>query len=149
MAINYKLDLGNLGPIATLLQNKINESFETAQRIQNGFVTEFSNRVIDRTPVDTGRCKRNNQIGINDVAAQSLNEYDREGTSTKLRNAQAISKAELGDTLTIFNNLTYAPNLEHGSSTQAPEGFYRTTLAEAEEILAEVAAREIASPGVK
>jgi len=141
MGIQYKVDLAGLGPIATKLAQEINRTLDKAEAIRKDFISEMSDRIVDSTPVDTGRCKANNQIAVNAIPQRSLYEFDKEGTSTKKRNRADIAKSMPDDTVYLYNQVTYSENLEHGTSTQAPHGFYGVNIADAKSVLAEVIAK--------
>lgn len=95
--------------------------------------------ILLRSPVDTGRFRASNRIGINEVDASV--EPPREGSSNagsitgeEFQKASALlSKLNWGDTIHITNNLIYARPLEGGSSAQngnAVDGIYGATFAE-------------------
>lgn len=94
-------------------------------------------RVILRTPVKTGRARGGwlCTIGTPAIPTEGLaavNDTDRSG-----RNAVAGAEEGVGmwDPLTgkaviLTNNVPYIGRLEHGSSTQAPNGMVAVTVAE-------------------
>jgi len=93
---------------------------------------EVSTNIIQRSPVKSGRFRGNWYASINDVSSE---------TSETRNGEQAISDALLkaqkasGAIFTLSNNLPYGLKLEYGSSKQAPSGFLRISVAEAETAL--------------
>jgi len=87
-------------------------------------------RIVDRSPVDTGRFRANNQISINSLPQDAVMETDASGNATIRQGNQEINSFNLGDTVFLFNNLEYALPLEYGHSGQAPQGIYRISFEE-------------------
>jgi len=104
--------------------------------------------IVSISPVDTGRFRANNQIGIDSMDMSNLSESGLssifpEKTSRQFPTprgmkrthytpiaSMALEKAKLagykvGSTIYIYNNLKYAVPLEYGHSKQAPRGVYR------------------------
>lgn len=90
-------------------------------------------RIVERTPVDTGRAKANWQMSTTTTASEL---YDKDGYSFNEINEIVSAEIsdftfELGDDqVFIYNNLEYIPYLEDGSSTQAPAGMVEISLVE-------------------
>jgi len=83
-------------------------------------------KVIQRTPVDTGRLRGNWQTQVNTAPSDEL---DRKGAGPALRELQSVAlRAKLGDSIYLVNNLPYAKPIEEGRSDQAPQGMVRVTL---------------------
>jgi len=53
-----------------------------------------------------------------------------------------VSKAKLGDSVYLVNNLPYAQKIEGGSSKQAPVGMVKVTVAEYQKIINEIINKE-------
>lgn len=87
-------------------------------------------RIVQRTPVDTGRAKANNQIALNDLPMQSVMSFDRTGAGTISEGERNLASFDLGDTIFIYNNLVYIIRLEYGHSNQAPSGMFRLSVEE-------------------
>jgi len=99
---------------------------------------EAFSRIVQKTPVDTGRARGNWQITIG-VPAENIREdfssaLDALGTA---QNDAAIERAlgALGDlkafqVVYISNNVAYITFLEEGSSKQAPRGMVAETFEE-------------------
>lgn len=92
--------------------------------------TECANRIIDRCPVDTGRARYHNQLGINTGEFDITDAVDPSGSTAKSNAAAQAQGLTLGDVAVIGNPLPYAELLEMGSSQQAPTGFYGITAVE-------------------
>lgn len=98
---------------------------------------EVHNKIIDRTPVDTGRARGswNMKVGEGpDTSALA----DGSGVSAAEAGALARStqrtlmgyRDPLKQTIWVSNDVSYIEGLEHGSSKQAPLGMMALTLAE-------------------
>ncbi len=107
-------------------------------------------RIIQRTPVDTGRARGNWQVGINHRPQSVLTRNDKRGDQTKRKGARQISRAKATDRISIVNSLSYIDVLEKGrhstpkgkrGSLQAPQGMVRVTVAEFKRLF-EAAVRE-------
>lgn len=88
---------------------------------------DLFNRIIDKTPVDTGRARASWNI--------SVNEADRtvppEGqVSYPKPQAPLGMQVQPGDSIVISNNLPYIVKLEEGHSKQAPHGMVALSIAE-------------------
>jgi hypothetical protein len=94
------------------------------------FCSEMAERVILRTPVDTGFCRSQWQPSINGFVMG-------DAATVTLAAAQMIA----GDTFAMTNNTDYVRRLEYGWSQQAPNGMVRMTLAEAPSIAQQVLAK--------
>lgn len=98
-------------------------------------------RLIEKSPVDTGRFRANWQYSVNAKASGTIN-----GEWTSQRRAPPpetpnIAAGAFGKVHVITNNLAYAQRLENGYSKQAPLGMVGLTLAEFNSIVS-TAARE-------
>lgn len=87
-------------------------------------------RITRRTPVRTGRLRRNNLVAVG-----ATPEITRVGVDPTGATAQAEGEAVIGrvgpfQRVAIFNNVEYARYVEDGSSTQAPAGMYGVTFEE-------------------
>jgi len=113
--------------------------------IQKKLVLEALRRLILRTPVDTGRARGNWQVTIANPAEGQV-EGDWPKSSGKGKKENPGIRPDDGRTITkgmavltglpdyqvvwISNNVDYIEFLEHGSSTQAPEGMLAITIEE-------------------
>lgn len=99
---------------------------EAATKIFRGTSLSLFGKIVKRTPVDTGRLRGNWFSSIN-VKPSGSHNAGYEGT---------VNKVKLGDSVYFTNNLPYANVIENGSSSQAPNGMVRVTIAEFEHIVA-------------
>lgn len=91
---------------------------------------DVGSRVVQRSPVDTGRFRANWQYGVGQANATVTAQTDQSGTATIARIATAAASARLGDVIYLSNSLPYALRLEAGYSKQAPAGVVGLTVAE-------------------
>lgn len=110
---------------------------------------DMFSRVIQKSPVDTGRFKSNWQVAIGSAPTGTLG-----GTSTGLSSKLAevtitgvtdnggsvIDGLRAGEIIYLVNNLAYARALEYGYSKQAPNGMVRLTLLEYSSVVGVAAA---------
>lgn len=87
------------------------------------FCSELAERVVARTPRDTGFAASQWQPSINGSLIGDANTVTLAATQVKA-----------GDTFALTNNVAYIRQLEYGHSQQAPNGMVRVTLAEAPQI---------------
>lgn len=103
-----------------------------AKEVHGRVVTEVYKNIVERTPVLTGRARRNWNVSFNapnpetteDVAGVSQTgepwtAQERERVQNVVRNIQF---AKVGSVMYISNHLPYIYFLEHGSSMKAPDG---------------------------
>lgn len=95
-------------------------------------LVELNNRVIQKSPVDTGRFRANWAVGngfVNNATSQAV---DATGGGTIVKNALEINSIKInGQIIYITNSLPYAQRLEYeGWSKQAPAGMVRVSIAE-------------------
>jgi len=84
-------------------------------------VIDLFRRIVERTPIDTGRARANWSIGPDPNAAVDYKDLSDV--------ADYEYKLDTG-TIWIFNNLVYIVPLEEGHSDQAPQGMVAISLAE-------------------
>lgn len=101
-----------------------------AVRIFRGTALSIFGRVIIRTPVLSGRARGNWQTQLNRAPNSVLDVKDKNGAAAITQAGKAVSRAKLGDTLFLINNLPYIEPLENGSSEQAPTGMVKVSIAE-------------------
>lgn len=99
---------------------------------------EMFERVILRSPVDTGRFRGNWQVGIGNIPAGTLRLDDKSGRATISKAQAAALRLEPGQTITLVNNLPYGPRLENGWSKQAPAGMVALTVQDFQQIARQV-----------
>ena len=99
---------------------------------------EMFERVILRSPVDTGRFRGNWQVGIGNVPAGTLDLNDKSGRATISKAQAAALSLEPGQSITLINNLPYSIRLENGWSQQAPAGMVGLAIQDFQEIARQV-----------
>lgn len=107
------------------------------KKVMKALAFEVHERIIDRTPVDTGRARASWNLSINEPDLTVAPEPKKKSRKAALESAQA-ARASLPDfdpftdTIWITNAVSYILRLEHGSSKQAPVGMVVVTVAEVE-----------------
>lgn len=104
---------------------------------------ELFNRVILKTPVDTGRARGNWQVQIGNVPSGTLELNDASGSATISKASAAAANLRSGDVIYLVNNLPYIRRLEEGYSGQAPSGMVALTVQEFQAIADQVGAELI------
>ncbi len=95
------------------------------ERMIDRTITRFQVKARDRTPIESGFAKsRWQRTNTGKVRPPSV----EKGSSPPA--AVHDQGVKLGQTITVFNDAVYIEELEHGSSTQAPQGMLRVTAAE-------------------
>lgn len=111
-------------------------------------VQEFGDRVISKTPVDTGFARNSWYSGINGSpeTQPSPPTKGQTGVPGSASGAPGLDPADMirapGNVWNLRNGAAYIGRLERGHSAQAPSGFVRVTIAQFPEIVAE-AARQV------
>lgn len=98
-------------------------------------------RLIAKSPVDTGRFRRNWQYSVNARATGQINGNWTSENRAGPPNTPNVSGAGIGKVIWITNNVPYANRLETGYSKQAPLGIVGLTAMEFNSIVSQ-AARE-------
>ena len=114
-------------------------------------------RLVPRSPVDQGRFMASWLIAYDDWPGGVAVDFgpsvkdggDRESNTgaayhEAMKQVSKISNYRLGQTIFIANNISYGPDLEAGSSTQAPHGMVRITAEEFPQIC-QIAVRKLNS----
>ena len=102
------------------------------EKVVCGTLLSMSNKIIKKSPVDTGRFRNNWMATIGQPSKAMTDKVDPNGTKAQADAANLALKFEMGQTFYLTNNLPYSHRLEYGYSQQAPGGMVRTTLAEYE-----------------
>lgn len=137
---------------AKQVENIKKKTLARLNSVQRAVFLDVSKRIIESTPVDTGRARANWQGGVDEFKAgdvQPIASGDADSGSRGSANAslaiessvKALSEHKPGQTLVLGNNLEYIVPLEEGSSTQAPNGMVAQAAA-AFKGMVEVAARK-------
>lgn len=103
-------------------------------------VLEVLTRVVQKTPVDTGRARGNWQTTINTLPTGETGETDTSsyvggGSATINKGLAALAHLKPYQVVWISNNVPYILALERGHSKQAPKGMIALSLREIREIL--------------
>lgn len=86
-------------------------------------VREAGQRLIDRSPIDTGRFKSNWNFSL-----ETPDIHTTEATDIRTVNGiEDLPKRAASFISYITNSLPYGPSLERGTSKQAPNGMVRLT----------------------
>lgn len=109
-----------------------------AKQVVRAATLEVYTRVIQKSPVDTGRFRGNWQV---DQRGFDWDKQDKTGSVTIQTVTADVMKSEVGGVTSLINNLPYAERLEYGYSGQAPEGMVRITAKEFEEAVNAAAAK--------
>lgn len=100
-------------------------------------VEEAGRRLIERSPIDTGRFKSNWYYGLE---TRDTRTSEQTGVRT-LNNLEEMPSKPAGFIHYISNSLPYGPALERGSSKQAPQGMVGLTIVEWPQVVAEALRR--------
>ena len=110
-----------------------------------GVVLELGTRIVQRSPVDTGKFRGNWQLTVGGPDIRTNEPFDKQalGSSPSAgtfdRWKGEIGAATIGSTFYITNSLPYARRLEYeGWSQQAPAGMVRITVVEYGKIIESV-----------
>ena len=93
---------------------------------------ELLKKLINKSPVDTGRFRGAWVVGRNTADRSEPDTADPSGTSTEMKGINDINSIREGDIVYLSNNLDYALMLEYGWSKQAPAGMVAISLNEIE-----------------
>lgn len=85
---------------------------------------QLLNEIVQRSPVDTGRFRANNQVSIESPEYSVTDTTDKSGGATLQQGSAVIAQGKPFSVIYIQNNLPYAEALEDGHSQQAPAGIY-------------------------
>lgn len=87
-------------------------------------------RVVQKSPVDTGRFRGNWNVAVGTADASAAKSPDPSGGSTLSAGSAQITGSTGLQPIFVTNSLPYASELERGTSTQAPRGVVAVTAAE-------------------
>jgi len=110
------------------------EAPEAIAQATQKIAVEGLRRVVQKTPVDTGRARGNWQVGIGSAPEDPIERADRGGQQAIASGTAEIAGARPFAPIIIASNLPYIHKLEDGSSQQAPAGMVGLTVAELESI---------------
>ena len=122
-----------------------NDSSRNLNDVVRGVVLEIGTRIVQRSPVDTGKFRGNWQIAAGGPDIRTNEPFDKQplgsapSATTFNRWQGEVNAATIGSTFHITNSLPYAVRLEYeGWSQQAPAGMVRVTMLEYEQIIRKV-----------
>lgn len=96
---------------------------------------EALRRIVQKTPVDTGRARGNWDLTIGlPSGSADMDRKDPGGGDTIRRGSAALSNLKAFALIYITNNLPYINYLENGSSKQAPVGMVEVTVQELQQL---------------
>lgn len=107
--------------------------------LQKQIVLEALRRLIEKTPVDTGRARGNWQVTIGRPAGGSLDQTDADGQETITAGLAVLAGLKDEQIVWTSNNVDYIEDLEHGHSRQAPHGMLAVTVQELRALFREAA----------
>jgi len=88
-------------------------------------------KLVEKTPVDTGRARGNWQVTLNQPAeGYDESEIDKNGGNTFTKGSMVIDDAPEYPIIWITNNVPYIQRLEEGHSGQASTGMMQNTINE-------------------
>lgn len=124
---------GNAEDFSKSLMNMADYATKSMEAIIRKACIDLYSRIVERTPVDTGRAKANWQISTTDYGTE-WNEKD----GFIFNEIKSLIEGEIDDftfdihdgVVIIYNNLEYISELENGTSQQAPYGMVSLSLAE-------------------
>lgn len=113
------------------------QAFAACQKI----AMECWKRVIEKSPVDTGRFRANWSCSIGSPYSGTTESFDKSGGATEAKAIMVTAGWNLKQAISLVNNVQYSVPLEYGHSQQAPSGMVRVTVAEMQNGGAEAAIR--------
>jgi hypothetical protein len=132
--------MANVATLGIDIDRIINKAKENGAAVARKIALELQAKVIEKSPVDTGRLRANWNVSLN---LMDTAEYgsDISGSTSILRGVGELFSFKVGDSIYITNNLPYVAKLEFGLygdgektsggySKQAPQGFVRITYKE-------------------
>lgn len=131
MAGNFALDISRF----------INRTNSNVDLVTKKIVLDVMRSVVRKSPVDTGRFKGNWQYGTGEMPTGTTDIHDAGGQGTISHIAGQVPAQAAGKLHYIVNNLPYSIRLEHGHSSQAPQGMVGLTITEYQGIVRRAAAR--------
>jgi hypothetical protein len=103
----------------------IHRARDGAQQRTRAVAVALLSRVIDRSPVDTGRFRASWNIVSGEDADLSVAKEGKNDGSGVMAKSVAL---QLTNAYVVSNNLPYGPALEAGYSKQAPQGVVRLSI---------------------
>lgn len=91
---------------------------------------EIAERVIDRTPVESGEARGGWRASIGGYVPVKTEHLDPTGADAMAAIRATLANVRAGDVFYVVNHEDHAIALEHGLSTQAPAGMVSVTAKE-------------------
>lgn len=116
------------------LRASINEALGNAETIVKDASQILLSKIVEKTPVDTGRLQKNWNLSLNSV---NMTTYDVSVEDPVSRAKKELDKFDLKTKqIWISNNLDYAYDIEFKgkSRVKAPQGMMRVSLIEFDQI---------------
>jgi len=121
-----------MGAFADQIAKFAAQTKEQADGVVRETVQEIGQRLIERSPIDTGRFKSNWNYGL-----ETPDRFTSEKTAIRTVNGiEDLPKGAGGFVHYLTNSLPYGPALERGHSKQAPQGMVGITSLEFDAIVA-------------
>jgi hypothetical protein len=108
----------------------VQKTKDNADTVVRKIAFEMFGRVIQKSPVDTGRFKSSWMVSVNSIPSGDPGIIDKSGAPSFAQVDAAVLEMKAGDTITMTSSLAYARQLEFGWSKQAPAGMVRLTIGE-------------------
>jgi hypothetical protein len=132
----------NIEVFSVALDEALEAAQENANQVKRAVALDLLSRIVDRTPVDTGRARANWQVSLSspryankDKLPQGRQESAVAGRA-KAKGAAILRNAQEGQDIWITNNLPYINRLETGTwSDQAPQGMVAISIAEVQQAI--------------
>jgi hypothetical protein len=113
------------------LAKQIEAAKEQAELVAKKIAIELFSRVIEKSPVDTGRFRANWNCSISSPDLSTSESTDPSGSGAISKATSTVVSYTLNDqSVFLTNNLPYAERLENGWSKQAPNGMVRLSVME-------------------
>ena len=125
---SFSIEIGNFAKL----------SAEKARLVVQKIAMEAFKRVIEKSPVDTGRFRANWGCQVGSPYAGVSDSVDKSGGTTTAKVMGDVTAWNGIGSMFICNNLPYSIALEYGHSKQAPGGMVRLTIAELQSIIPQV-----------
>ena len=125
--------MGNARQFALEIDREFEASLDEWRLIIRRVALDALTRIVERTPVDTGRARGNWFVEIGGGGVEVSAEVDKSGAVTIASGGAEIARYQEVDgfpVIQIYNNLPYIRRLEDGYSGQAPSGMVSITVTE-------------------
>lgn len=116
----------NIGAFVKAVKTEIElEGFKRFRLFKNKIAKQALDRIVDRTPVRTGRLKANWTVGINSIpSAVDVGKFDKGGEGVKAEGRIIIdSSSGIFDDINIVNNIPYLGYIHDGTARIAANPF--------------------------